>query len=391
MNKIKMLAVFAIGIIANSLSLASPATAAPTDLKGFFGESLVDDIYQPAGRKLIPYKIDPNLHGPDKIYRLATGQIEIHEVKAYSSWAGKAAMQSTAGGRSTYELSARWCENWIKETLASSTSSEAEKSAARLVADAIRNKQAKFIYDEINLATQQFRSSDVLQVGLDGVSLHEKMGPVRLTKFEDFFSRKTKDFINLKMGNLDKVMTSPKMNPNMGPISRKDQLKLIPEDICNKAGVEKIEIGNGLMTENGRLLVSIKVGAQAGLLVFAADAGYAAYQYLGGDIIKPEFQQKIADAAVKGTFVGSCVGVTVFLGACPGGWCVLAVSIGSYFIVDNAVRMWHNYQNSKYLTIDDLKAWGISSDTTLDFPIDSPLEIESDTVWELPVDSILEM
>ena len=62
--------------------LASPATKAPTELKGFFGESLTDDIYQAADRTLVPFKMDPNMNGPDRIYKLASGIIEVHEVKA---------------------------------------------------------------------------------------------------------------------------------------------------------------------------------------------------------------------------------------------------------------------------------------------------------------------
>lgn len=369
--------------------LASPATEAPTELKGFFGESLADDIYQAAGRTVVPFKVDPNINGPDKIYRLANGMFEVHEVKAYSGWAGKAAMRTTAGEAPTYELSSRWCESWIKRTLSSATASDGEKAAARALDEAIRTRNVKFIFDEFNLATQQFRASEVMQVGFDNVSLAEKMGPTKLKRFNQFFSRKTKQFMELKIGNLENVMTSPSTSASWHPISRKDQVALIPKDACQKADVRKIEVHNGLMTADGRLLVSIKTGATAGFMVFAADSGHAIYQYLGGDILKPELERKIADAAVKGTFVGTCVGVTVFLGATPGGWVVLAVSIGSYFVVDTALQAWHDYQDRKRLTIDDLRGWGISLDSPLEPPTDSILEPKQDTILEPAIDSLL--
>ena len=369
--------------------LASPATKAPTELKGFFGESLTDDIYQAADRTLVPFKMDPNMNGPDRIYKLASGIIEVHEVKAYSGWAGQSAMKTTAGNVPTYELSKRWCDKWIQETLSSSKASRAEKSAASALADAMKNGKARFIFDEYNLTTKQFRVSEVLQDGIDNVSLSKRMGPMNLKRFDQYFSRKSKDFLRLKVGNLEKVMTSPGTNGSWRPISRKDQLALIPKDSCREAGVKNIEIRNGLMTQDGRLLLSVKTGVTSGLMVFAADSGHAVYKYLGGDILKPELEQKIADAAVRGSFVGTCVGVTVFLGATPAGWVVLAVSIGSYFVVDTALQAWHERQDRKYLTIDDLRGWGISLDTPLELPTDSILEPKTDTVLEPPIDSLL--
>lgn len=368
--------------------LASPATEAPSELKGFSGESLADDIYQAAGRTLVPFKMDPNMNGPDRIYRLACGIIEVHEVKAYSGWAGQSAMKTTAGNVPTYELSKRWCEKWIQETMSSSTATSAEKSAAATLADAMKSGKARFIFDEFNLTTQQFRASEVMQVGIDNVSLVERMGPVKLKRFDHFFSRKSKDFLRLKVGNLENVMTSPWTN-GACPVSRKDQLALIPKDPCREAGVDKIEIRNGLITQDGRLLVSVKAGVSSAIMVFAADSGYAVYQYLGGDILKPELERKIADAAVRGAFVGTCVGVTVFLGATPVGWVVLGVSIGSYFVVDTALKVWHEHQDRKYLTIDDLRGWGISLDTPLAPPADSLLEPKQDTILEPVINSLL--
>ncbi len=384
-----LLLLFLLISVAFSL-LASPVTEATTDLKGFFGESLADDIYQNAGRTIVPFKMDPNINGPDKIYRLANGMLEVHEVKAYSGWAGKAAMKTTASKVPTHELSSRWCENWIRETLSSSTASNTEKSAASALADAIKHKKVKFIFDEFNLTTEQFRASEVLQIGIDDVSLVETMGPTKLKNFDKFFSQKTKDFQRLKMGNLEKVMKSPKTNASWQLLSKKDQLALIPEDLRQNANVGKeTVIRNGLMTQDGRLLVSIKSGLTSGFMVFATDSSHAVYQYLGGNILKPELERNIADAAARGTFVGSCVGVTVFLGATPSGWVVLAVSIGSYFVIDSALQVWHEHQDRKHLTVDDLRGWGISLDTPLAPPKDSILKPKTDSILAPENDTIL--
>lgn len=370
---------------------ASPATEASSALKGFFGESLVDDIYQAAGRQIVPYKMDPNLHGPDRIYRLANGFYEIHEVKAYTSWAGKTAMRTTSGGVQTYELSRRWCEDWISKTLNSTTTTAAEKSAARTLADALKHNRVKFIFDEFNLTTQQFRVSEVIQVGKDEVVLTEKMGPVNLKRFNQFFSRKSKDFLKMKIGNFDNTFSVPSVHQSWQPLSRKDQLKLLPEKAYKEADVKRIEVHNALLTQDGRLLVAVKSGVKTGVMVFAADSGHAVYEYANGDILKPELQRKIADAAVKGTFVGTCVGVTVFLGATPTGWCVLAVSVGSYFIVDQSLKVWHRYQDSKCLTIDDLRSWGIISGTVLELEKDTIFKPPENTVLKPELDTILDL
>ena len=212
---------------------ASPATEAPTSVKGFFGESLADDIYLNAGRKLVPYKIDPNLHGPDRIYRLANGNLEIHEVKAYTNWPGQAAMQTTSGGKVTYELSKRWCEDWINKTLNSATASKSERIAAQSLANAMKRGRVEFVFDEFNLTTQQFRASNVIQKGSDEVIPTLRIGPVKLKRFNQYFSKKSKDFLRMKSGDLDNSFSSPKTNRSWHPISKSDRLIFFTENAGN--------------------------------------------------------------------------------------------------------------------------------------------------------------
>lgn len=147
----------------------------------------------------------------------------------------------------------------------------------------------------------------------------------------------------------------------------------------------------GLLTSDGRLLLAFKEGAETALMIVAIEGGIATYQYCSGAILKPEFEEKIKDAAIKGTVVGTAVGVTVFLGATPGGFIVLGVGTGVYYITDYVIAVWKEHQAKKYLTIDDLKAYGIELDSILEMDIDSILFLKSDSVLDTPIDSTLEL
>lgn len=362
--------------------LASPATEAPTMLKGYFGESLVDDIWLATGRQSISNKLNPVLHGPDRIYRLANGGIEIHEVKSYSTWAGKQAMQTTMASKPTYELSSAWCHHWINTTLADPLATASEKATATAVQEALKSGKCSFVLDEVNLATKQVRFSKVAHVGKNDVALTQLAGPVRINNFDRLFSQKTRDLYYLRTDRLDKILKSPEVWNNGHPLTNQERELLQQRFVNNDVSAKP-----GLLTPDGRLLVSVKAGVTAGLLVFVADSGEALMRYANGDILAPELQEKIQDAAIRGGFVGTCVGVTVLLGTTPAGWCVVAVSVGSYIIVDRAVATWREHRDRQYLTLDDLSAWGITSDTTLDIN-DTTLDVPYDTILDID-DSIL--
>lgn len=147
-----------------------------------------------------------------------------------------------------------------------------------------------------------------------------------------------------------------------------------------KAG---IALRPGILTADSRLLVAVGEGAEAGILVFAMDSGTAIYEYWQGAVFKPEFQEKMVDAAIKGCAVGSATGIAVLLGATPGGWIVLSVSSGVYVVSDIAITIWRKQQAKSFLKIEDLQAYGIELDTTLDIPVDSTLAIPIDSTLEL--------
>ena len=147
----------------------------------------------------------------------------------------------------------------------------------------------------------------------------------------------------------------------------------------------------GVLTADGRLLVAIGEGAEAGILVFALEGGMAVYEYWQGTIFKPEFQEKMVDAAIKGTAVGTAMGVAVLLGATPGGWVVFAVSAGVYIVSDIAITIWREHQAKSFLKIEDLQAYGIKLDTMLELQPDSTLTLPHDSTRDLPIDSTLDL
>ncbi|MCX8163733.1 MAG: hypothetical protein N3D10_04255, partial [Candidatus Micrarchaeota archaeon] len=66
---------------------------------------------------------------------------------------------------------------------------------------------------------------------------------------------------------------------------------------------KEVKARPGLLTSNGKLLVSLKEGGIAGLAVFAFEGGEAYYQLIKGNILTAEFRRKIEDAAIKGSVI----------------------------------------------------------------------------------------
>ena len=353
--------------------------------KDYFGESVVDDIYQATGRVPMTIKMNPLIHGPDKIYQLADGTFEIHEVKVHNDWAGINSMKSIVKGKPTFELSKEWIQNWIKDSLNDPMWLISEKIKYIALENAIKSEKCQYRYDEVNLTTRQVRFSKVIQKGSGEVELETLSGPTRIQYFDRVLSKKTREFADLKAGNVEKLLQKPKMQQwSKGhPLSKADYERV--------SKLYNTTVTVGLVTPEGKLLVALKTGAKAGIAVFAVDAGIATFSYLRNDINLPEFEEHIWDAVLKGSAVGSCTAVAVFLGATPGGWVVAGVGFGSYIVVDTAVKAWRNEQKRKFLNASDLKAWGLSVDSNLGIKIDSMLDIKKDSTLELKKDSTLEL
>lgn len=379
-------------------SVASPATEAPIDMKGSFGEDFFQDFWSKTGRKPLLKKSLTTTHGPDQIYRLADGSVEVHEVKAYSGWAGTSAMKTTINGGKTevFELSSNWINYWIEQS-ESPTASEEMRNAAREVRNAIKNGRISFRLDSMNLAEEKFTCYKVRQVSREGVALEELIGKQSVERFSRRFLEHQKKFAAQKaarfMGRPQLLEMTRKSGAGVA-VSSMTEKELLSEvsPILGEQTPTTVVKCAGAITNDGRLLVSLKSGATAGLGVFAFEAGVATYEFYKGNLWTADYKRKLEDAAIKGASVGSCVGVAVYLGAVPGGWVVLAVGFTTYLVVDYALTLWNESRNQRYLSIDDLRGFGIISDTPLDPDMNATtLKMRSDSPMDIPADSPLSL
>jgi len=148
---------------------------------------------------------------------------------------------------------------------------------------------------------------------------------------------------------------------------------------AEKNGAKVVSVRPGILLSDGRLLVALEAGAPSGGIVFAVDAVGASYQYLKGNILKPEFQRELACAAVNGVAVAGATAVAVVLGATPAGVAVVGVGFGAYLVMDTVQRKWVERCDRILLSPEDLKMVGIPVDSPLDLRIgrDIPLNAEN--------------
>ena len=133
------------------------------------------------------------------------------------------------------------------------------------------------------------------------------------------------------------------------------------------------------LIQEGRLLVALKGGAGAGLLLFAVDSVHPTWQFIKGNMLKPEYEENIKQAAINGTAVGGMSAVMVMLGANPAGIVLVGIATGTYIAVDKLQQIYKEKRDSKYLSKDDLLIFGIKKDSILDINIDKgiPLNVEN--------------
>jgi len=183
------------------------------------------------------------------------------------------------------------------------------------------------------------------------------------------------------------MRASKKLEKALRPEWFENGMKMVKKSaIKTFKGVKSIKYINGFMTQSGKVVASLPKGfvpgLGAGVASFAFDAGDATYGFLKGDMFRPEFERKIADAAVVGGTVGTGTGVAIAMGAGPAGWVVLAIGVGGYFITDLAVQQWHKTQDRKYITQDDLAIFGIEAKETIPLNVGhwkntTPLQFEN--------------
>lgn len=200
-----------------------------------------------------------------------------------------------------------------------------------------------------------------------GEKLHRAYPGMKIQFSEKWLKSAEAKYASRILGRVPGVKDSSMVKPAQRRFIKKD-FDLAREGNSSKSARKLVP---GLLTADRRLLVALKGGVAEGLVVFAIEGGLATYSYVKGNINNPEFQDKLVDAAIKGVSVGGAVAVAVMLGAGPGGWVVLGVSIGAYEVCDFAVNAWRRNQARKHLTFADLEPFGIVSETTLDLKDES--------------------
>ena len=205
--------------------------------------------------------------------------------------------------------------------------------------------------------------------------------------------------LSRKSISLSRELAAVKSNPMLGDDGKLIRLYKTPQsnlqmekELLNhsnsNARCEKRILCKGWLTPKGNLCLAMQAGAQAGMLTFVTDAGIATFRFLEGETWPMEFRQELEYAAIRGGVVGTCVAVSVVLGAAPGGWIVLAVGIGAYVVTDLAIKIWECHLDKQYLTMKDLKAFGIAPNSILE-PNDTILKQNNDTILNIGKDSIL--
>ncbi len=137
---------------------------------------------------------------------------------------------------------------------------------------------------------------------------------------------------------------------------------------------------SALLTPSGELLVAVGEGAGAAVLVIAFDAGVPVYDYLKGNITQGDLEKKIKEAAIKGGSVGAAVGVSILLGASPGGVVVLAVGIAAYETADYIIQA----NKRKHITEEDIRVFGIEPNSLVELPLDVPVDLPTNVPVDLP-------
>lgn len=261
-------------------------------------------------------------------------------------------------------------------------------------------KYAKFVERRLNKVLRQMKGKDtklIAQSLMDefyrlrmGDMLHKTWGKTFKPQYS--IERVIKANENLAKRTINRI---PGVSSNKPQVKRAN----IKKSDFYKKSLDGKSLHAGLLLSDKRLLLAVKEGSKTALMIIAVEGGVASYQYIKGSILKPEFEEKMIDAAIKGTTVGSAIGVAILLGATPAGFIVFAVSSGVYYITETGITLWKAHKAKKYLTIEDLSAYGIKLDSTLDLEkddifsndINSPLELFKDTTLQIKDDSTLSL
>lgn len=371
----------------------------PTHVKGHLGERLLDEFYARSGRKDILGKLTANHSGPDRIFELANGTLEIHEVKFGDDWPGKGSLKTEVNQTKMEQLSDRWIKEWIGRVRSNPRSTPSQLEVASRVEQSMATGGLKRVFDEVNSAGQ-FRSSIATAKGATEVQLEPLQGPLRISKY---LAKCTE--IRNELGNLGGIKPSCFQEPRLTKLGVKPKSFQDFGLLATESGITRTSVHAGALLADGRLFVAYRAGAESGILIFAIEAGTATYEYFRGDCLKPEYERKLTDAAVKGLTVGTVTAVAVSLAVAPGGFVLVGIATGAYVLTDCALRQWHEAQARRFLNRSDLAHFGIELQSPLEItpagplilkpvsPLDvrpvSPLDIKSTSPLDVrPTDKI---
>jgi hypothetical protein len=328
-----------------------------TDTKGFVGENLVDEFYSRSGRQELLGKLCPTGDGPDRIYKCPDGTVEVHEVKFNGEWRGKASLWHEVNGKRMCELSDEWLELWINRVRVNPWANERERSCAELVKANMKSGKLIRVFDEINHSDGKFHSFRVSPAGPADVSVEELQGPLRIEKF---LAKANRLKLKYEQGQaafkgLDRKLFN---EPRVIRLSTKPRTFGDYAKALGTGSGRSVKVCRGALLSDGRLLVITSEAGGAAAFIVGMEGGVAVYQYVKGDIWAPAFQEKLADAAVKGAAVGTATAVAVAVGFSPGGIVVLAVAAGTYVIAEAALREYHSIVEGHFLKLEDLQHYG---------------------------------
>ena len=106
--------------------------------------------------------------------------------------------------------------------------------------------------------------------------------------------------------------------------------------------------GNSLTTQ------AMGAGLNIGLATFVFDQTSNIYDLYSGNIALSKFVETTKDSVLKAGATSAAAYCTVILGAAPGGFIVMGVSVGTYLAVNYALNVFKRYRSSFYLTENDL-------------------------------------
>ena len=346
---------FALGARAMSQARLEAGGVGTSDQKGQLGEDLhrkMMKINEPDSR-CIKDHIRANEPGPDAIYEGKNG-VETHEVKSSNhGHANKSKLKIEPNSKrpyAIYELSDEWLENNLVEP---------ELSKAK------KGKRYVHSYD---LETETWKKIRVRPDPKNprGIIWDEvvKEGKIPLQALEGVLD----DFpqsISTRTG----VIKKPLLLKVKGASTHSKALELAKKQaLKSRLPISGVYHGAGYFTKDGKLATFLtKSPWGESVIVLAVEGGVALYQRSQGNISQHQFNRMMIGTAFKSAAVGGASHVAVFLGATPGGWVVLGVATGAYFIADEAYNLWEERRRNKFLSPGDLRGLGIEIESVLGY------------------------